>query len=102
MNTNYSISYEALQNAASQVRLHKQNFDEMISGMTTIVDGLSGQWEGVAKTEFENAFRTLKPTLQKFSELMQRYSEELDKEVAETQQSQTGRRQSISSNLTLD
>ena len=98
----YGISYEALQNAANQVRQHKDNFDTMISGMTTIVDGLSGQWEGVAKTEFENAFRTLKPTLQKFSALMQRYSEELDKEVAETQQSQSGRRQSVQRNLTLD
>ena len=102
MNRDYSISYEALQHAATQVRQHKQNFDTMISGMTTIVDGLSGQWEGVAKTEFENAFQTLKPTLKKFSELMKRYGDELDKEVAETQQSQSGRRQTVNRNLSLD
>ena len=74
----------------------------MISGMTTIVSSLNGQWEGVAKTEFENAFQNLKPTLQKFSELLGRYSSELDKEVAGMMEKESGSAQRISSNLTLD
>lgn len=99
---NVTMTYEAMSNASAQVKTHKENFDSMISGMTTIVSSLNGQWEGVAKTEFENAFQNLKPTLQKFSELLGRYGTELDKEVAGMMEKESGSAQRISSNLTLD
>lgn len=82
------VTYEALTSAASSVMQHKQNFDEMIQGMTGIVSSLDGQWQGVAKTEFETAFAELKPTLVKFSALLGRYSEELNKHVARTQETE--------------
>lgn len=99
---NVTMTYEAMSNASAQVKTHKENFDSMISSLTTIVSSLNGQWEGVAKTEFENAFQNLKPTLQKFSELLGRYSAELDKEVATVMEQQSSSAQRIGGNLTLE
>lgn len=99
---NVTMTYEAMSSASSQVKTHKQNFDSMITGMSSIVSSLSGQWEGVAKTEFENQFAVLKPTLQKFAELMGRYSTELEKEVADMMEKESGSAQRISSNLAID
>lgn len=97
-----TMTYEAMRSAADQVKLHKENFDSMISGMTAILSGLNGQWEGVAKTEFETAFQNLKPTLQKFSELLGRYGTELNQEVSGMTEKEQGSAHRISSNLSLD
>lgn len=95
------VTYEALTSAASSVTQHKQNFDEMIRGMTGIVSSLEGVWQGVAKTEFETAFEQLKPTLIKFSELLGRYSEELNKHVVRTQETESAGTQSINQSLSF-
>jgi WXG100 family type VII secretion target len=99
---NVTMTYEAMKNASSQIKTHKTNFDDMISGMTTIVNSLNGQWEGVAKEEFESAFQSLKPTLQKFSQLLERYYEELDREVADMMEKEGGSARRIGRNLSLD
>lgn len=95
------VTYEALTGAASSVAQHKQNFDEMIQGMTGIVSSLEGVWQGVAKTEFETAFEQLKPTLMKFSGLLGRYSEELNKHVVRTQETESAGTQSINQSLSF-
>lgn len=95
------ILYEALASAASSVTKHKQNFDEMIQGMTGIVSSLDGVWQGVAKTEFETAFEQLKPTLTKFSDLLGRYAEELNKHVTRTQETESAGTQSINQSLSF-
>ncbi len=99
---NVTMNYEAISSASAQVKAYKQNFDSMITGMSAILSGLNGQWEGAAKEEFENQFAVLKPTLQKFAELMGRYSDELDKEVADMMEKESGSAQRISHQLTLD
>lgn len=97
-----TMTYEAMRSAADQVKLHKENFDDMISGMTSIISSLNGQWEGVAKTEFETAFHNLKPTLQRFSELLGRYHTELNQEVSGMSEKEQSSARRISSNLSLD
>lgn len=96
------MNYEAMKEASGKVKTHKENFDEMISGMTTIIESLNGQFEGVAKTEFENAFYTLKPNLTKLATLLGQYSVELDQAVVDASQQQQASAQRIGTNLSLD
>lgn len=95
------VTYEALSTAATNVAHHKQNFDDMIKGMDGIVSSLEGEWKGQAKAEFENEFAKLKPTLEKFSELLGRYSDELNKHVNRTIENEAAGKQSINQSLSF-
>ena len=97
-----AMTYEAMSNASNQVKAHKESFDKMLSELNSLVSDLEGKWEGAAKKEFQEAFDKLKPTLEKFAELLKQYDTELKTEVTSMQQKDSSGSQRIGANLAID
>lgn len=97
-----AMTYEAIRGASDRVKAHKERFDTVLAGLNGLVSELDGNWEGVAKDEFREAYDHLKPTLETFAALLERYTVELENEMASmmSQDSRGGRR--IGSNLTIE
>ena len=93
------MNYEALEQAETKVKQHKENFDSMISDLTQNLSSLTGQWDGAAKQAFDEQFAALKPQLEKFAELLGRYGLELKAEVKSEQERQAQRKTDIQNNL---
>ena len=93
------MNYEALEQAETKVKQHKENFDSMISDLTKNFNGLTGQWDGAAKREFDAQFESLKPQLDKFAALLERYGQELQSEVKSERERQAERTVKIRENL---
>lgn len=93
------MNYESLEQAATALKTHKENIDQMLSDLTQHLGSLTGQWEGVSKREFDEQFEKLKPNIQKFAQLLENYSKELKTEIQSEQERQQNRKTVISTNL---
>lgn len=97
-----TMTYDAMSTASGQVKTHKENFDTMLTGLISLVSDLEGKWEGVAKDEFQDAFDKIKPTLEKFADLLERYNTELETEVASMMKKDSSGGQRIGANLAIE
>lgn len=93
------MNYESLEQAETKIRQHKESFDTMISDLTQNISNLTGQWDGAAKKEFDAQFDSLKPQLDKFAALLERYGQELQSEVKSERERQAERTAKIRVNL---
>lgn len=93
------MNYESLEQAETKIRQHKESFDTMISDLTKNISNLTGQWDGAAKKEFDAQFESLKPQLDKFAALLERYGQELQSEVKSERERQAERTTKIRTNL---
>lgn len=95
------MTYNAMEENATKVLQHKEDFDGMIQGMTNVIAALHGSWEGPAMVAFENAFEEVRPKLNNLSVLLDNFRKELEQAAADTRAQQDASAKRIGNNLTL-
>lgn len=83
-----SMTYESLQNAASQVTKAEANLEEVIQLLNNTVSALEGNWVGESYTAFVNAWNESKPTMERLKEAVGRFAPELNNAVARQQETE--------------
>ena len=78
-----SMTYESLQNAASQVTKAEQDLDEVTKFLDNTVKALEGNWVGKSYTAFVKAWTESKPTMVRLREAVGRLAPELNKAAAD-------------------
>jgi len=77
-----SMTYSSALDIARAIDDKRFDFNGMRDTLDSLVEGLSGEWEGTAQREFLTAYKKLKPKLKLISETMERYSTEIRATVA--------------------
>ena len=72
------VTPETLRNNATEIRNEKAKFEETISRMRTIVNGMSGEFEGEAATAYINNFESYNTSFTQFGELIDSFAQKLD------------------------
>ena len=72
------VTPEVLRNNSSEIRNEKAKFEETISRMRTIVNSMSGEFEGEAATAYINNFESYNSSFTQFSELIESFAKKLD------------------------
>lgn len=83
----FSMTYEALETAASQINTAKSDLEQVISFLDSAISTLGGGFVGESYNAFANAWQESKPTMQKLAEAVGNFAPELNKAV-QTQQTQ--------------
>ena len=77
-----SICYETHQKA-KDIRTYKSQHDEAIQKLNALVDGLSAEWLGTAKTNYVNSYNEFKSSFTTFSERMEELAKALETKATE-------------------
>ena len=72
------VEAETMRSNAMQIRNEKAKFEETINQMRTIVNSMSGAFEGEAATAYVNNFESFGPTFAQFGELIESFASKLD------------------------
>ena len=72
------VTPETLRNNATEIRNEKAKFEETINRMRTIVNSMSGEFEGEAATAYVNNFESYNTSFTQFSELIDSFAQKLD------------------------
>lgn len=86
--------YEQIVDGAKSLADRKTEFDKLIDELDKISADLESSWQGYAKTEFAEAYEDIRPTLVKFSALLELYQSETIiavQDAAETDQASAER-----------
>lgn len=80
---NIKVDPDVLDQKAKNIRTYKQQHDDAISNLNSLVDGLNGEWIGTAKTNYVNSYNEFKGSFNSFSERMEELAKALEKKAAE-------------------
>lgn len=72
------ITPELLHSKASEVRTLKEDHDQTMQKLTTLVHGLSDQWKGDAQTAYVSKYDEMQSTFTNFSNLLEGYAKLMD------------------------
>ena len=72
------ISPERVREVSNQFRTSGQQSQEIINKLDSTLNSLYSEWEGMSEQRFMNDYNSSKVIMQKFTELMERISEELN------------------------
>lgn len=76
----------ALKKARDQIEICKSDLDDNIAELKKAVNGIDGKWKSSAKDEFvRQVLEDITPKLNKFSNLIAEYKEEMDKYIQNMQ-----------------
>jgi WXG100 family type VII secretion target len=79
------ITPESLRSKSSELKGLRGQHEEVMTRITSLVNGLSDQWSGEAQKAFQLNFNDMKPTFDKFVRILQGYAELMDKTAQEMQ-----------------
>ena len=68
------VTPDLLNEKASELRGYKDQHDEAMSQIRTLVNGLNEVWKGDAQDAFLAKFESMQGTFQQFSELLEGYA----------------------------
>ena len=77
------VDPDVLDQKATDIRTYKQQHDEAISKLNSLVDGLNGEWVGTAKTNYVNSYNEFKSSFTTFSERMEELAKALNTKATE-------------------
>ncbi len=80
---NIKVDPDVLDQKAKDIRTYKNQHDEAITKLNTLVDGLEGEWIGTAKTNYVNSFNDFKSTFNTFSERMEELATKLEERATQ-------------------
>jgi WXG100 family type VII secretion target len=72
------VTPEEMRSNATNIRTEKANFEQCISSMRTIVNSMSGVFEGEAATAFVSNFESYNAQFTSFGELLESFAQKLD------------------------
>ena len=77
------VDPDVLDQKASDIRTYKQQHDDAISKLNSLVDGLNGDWVGTAKTNYVNSYNEFKSSFTTFSDRMEELAKALTTKATE-------------------
>ena len=80
---NIKVDPDVLDQKAKTIREYKNQHDDAITKLNALVDGLEGEWVGVSKTNYVNAYNDFKGTFSNFSQRMEELALSLEKKASE-------------------
>ena len=80
---NIKVDPDVLDQKAANIRQYRQQHDEAIDKLVTLVNGLDGEWVGSAKNNFTNSFNEYKGSFSTFSQRMEDLAKALDAKAKE-------------------
>lgn len=80
---NIKVDPDVLDQKAKDIRTYKQQHDDAISKMNSLVAALDGEWVGTAKTNYVNSYNEFKSSFDKFSNQMEEMAKALEKKATE-------------------
>lgn len=72
------VTPEEMRGNATNIRSEKANFEQCISSMRTIVNSMSGVFEGEAATAYVANFESYNAQFTSFGELLESFAQKLD------------------------
>lgn len=72
------ITPELLEQKAAEVRRLKEEHDNVMSRMKSLILGLSDQWKGEAQAAFVSKFEGMQPTFTNFTQMLENYAVVMD------------------------
>lgn len=86
-----TMTYSSLTEAAGKVNTAKEDLAQVISNLDSAVGALEGNWSGESYNAFVNAWKDSKPTMDRLKEAVGNFAPELNKAVADQQETEAGR-----------
>lgn len=80
------ITPSSLRDRAKEVRTRKQEFDDTMGKLKSLVAALGEEWQGEAQTAFENDFENMKRNIESFSQCIEQYAKAMDTAANELEQ----------------
>ena len=78
----FRVDSEVLRAKATEVRNIRNEHENIIAKLGTIVTGLADIWEGQAYQQFVSSYEGMKPTFSNLAELLESVATDLDKDAA--------------------
>lgn len=72
------VTPETLREKATNVRTYKDEHDQVIQKLRTLVEGLNETWKGEAQDAFVAKFNSMQTTFTNFSEMLEGYAKLMD------------------------
>ncbi len=72
------LTPELLRGKAGELRGYKSEHDDAISKIKNLVNGLTGEFKGVAASAYIEKFNSMEPTFNNFSEMLAELASNLD------------------------
>ena len=80
---NIKVDPDVLEQKAKDIRSYKQQHDEAINKLNSLVSALDGEWVGTAKNNYVNSSNEFKSSFNSFSEKIEALAVQLEKKAAE-------------------
>lgn len=80
---NIKVDPDVLEQKAKDIRSYKQQHDEAINKLNSLVSALDGEWVGTAKNNYVNSYNEFKSSFNSFSEKIEALAVQLEKKAAE-------------------
>jgi WXG100 family type VII secretion target len=72
------ITPDQMRQRANEVQRNGQDYDQTISNMGNLINGLLTEWEGQASQKFDQQFKDLKPSFDAMSQLFADLTQQLN------------------------
>ena len=72
------VDPDILDQKAKDIRTYKQQHDDAITKLNSLVDALNSEWLGTAKSNYVNAYQEFKGSFNAFSERMEELAKALE------------------------
>lgn len=87
--TNVSVDWELLRGKASDLRNLRGDHDTNMTAITTLINNLTEVWTGPAQEQLVAGFTELKPSFDKFGELVDAYINLLEADARSYEEHET-------------
>lgn len=78
---NIKVDPDVLDQKAKDIRTYKQQHDDAISKLNSLVSALDGEWIGTAKNNYVSSYNEFKSTFDRFSNQMEEMAKALEKKA---------------------
>ncbi len=76
------VDPDVLDQKAKDIRTYKQQHDDAINKLNSLVNALDGEWVGVSKTNYVNAYNEFQSTFNQFSERIEDLAKALEEKAS--------------------
>lgn len=76
--TRIKITPEQIRQVASEFKGASNQSQEMVSRLSSTINGISPDWEGMTKERFYNEFQQWQQSMRQFVELLQNIGQQMD------------------------
>lgn len=79
---NIKITPELLRGKSGELRGLQGEHEAVMQRINSLVGSLNEQWSGEAQQAFQQSYESMRPTFQRFLEILQNYSVKMDEAAA--------------------